>query len=339
MSPHARVVIHPASFRKRAPDLLESLRTRQVNHKFHYDSIKQTQQWLALHQTYSPSRTDADCAAAYDRSFAAVAARIEASRAYLIGLGCGGGQKTHGCSGCFGRRARRLSTRLRMSARQWFSWPGRAPAELPAEKCFPLVCDLATADDLPSVLGEFAPADAARLISFLACCRTSSRQSSCRGWRPCAARGPCALQRQSRARRRLRERRATYPAALRQHPDARVANEFLLDLGVAAVMANSALSSRTNPAGSGLKRIAAISASGTGGKSGWTRTGSTFPPASQFAFSFPGGTRPRSWSVARSAWFESARPLDHHVPRRRRVSGGPRRVAGLSPDLRVWLCL
>ena len=168
MPPHARVVIHASQFPQNVRrDLLESLRTRQVNHKFHYDSIKQTQQWLALHQAYSPSRTDADCAAAYDRSFAAVAARIEASRAYLIGLGCGGGQKDT-----------RLLRLLREAGKETFYTPSdvstamvlvawqSAAAELPAEKCFPLVCDLATADDLPSVLGEFAPADAARLISF-----------------------------------------------------------------------------------------------------------------------------------------------------------------------------
>src|SRR5271170_687326 len=51
-------------------DLLESLRTRRVNHKFHYDSVKQTQKWLALHQVYSPSRNDADCQAIYEQSFA-----------------------------------------------------------------------------------------------------------------------------------------------------------------------------------------------------------------------------------------------------------------------------
>jgi len=73
--------------------LLESLRTRRVNHKFHYDSVKQTQQWLALHQAYSPSRTDPDCAAAYDRSFTAVASKMGSRRVHLIGLGCGGGQK------------------------------------------------------------------------------------------------------------------------------------------------------------------------------------------------------------------------------------------------------
>jgi len=59
----ARIAVHSSQF----PDnvrraLLESLRTRQVNHKFHYDSVKQTQKWLALHQAYSPSRHDPDCA-------------------------------------------------------------------------------------------------------------------------------------------------------------------------------------------------------------------------------------------------------------------------------------
>ncbi len=29
-------------------DLLVSLRTRRVNHKFHYDSVRQTQKWLLL---------------------------------------------------------------------------------------------------------------------------------------------------------------------------------------------------------------------------------------------------------------------------------------------------
>src|SRR4051812_49475085 len=94
MSSVAQVAIHPSQFPEQVRrDLLESLRTRQVNHKFHYDSIKQTQKWLALHQAYSPSRTDADCAATYDRSFSSVASRIASDRVQLIGLGCGGGQK------------------------------------------------------------------------------------------------------------------------------------------------------------------------------------------------------------------------------------------------------
>ncbi|MGA2030252.1 MAG: hypothetical protein ABSG87_09295, partial [Verrucomicrobiota bacterium] len=56
----ANVIIHASQFPENVRcDLLESLRTRRVNHKFHYDSIKQTQKWLALHQAYSPSRNDA----------------------------------------------------------------------------------------------------------------------------------------------------------------------------------------------------------------------------------------------------------------------------------------
>jgi hypothetical protein len=42
-------------------DLLESLRARAINHKFHYDSARQTVKWLALHEAYSPTRTDDDC--------------------------------------------------------------------------------------------------------------------------------------------------------------------------------------------------------------------------------------------------------------------------------------
>src|SRR5215470_11993857 len=94
MSSVANVTIHESQFPEKVRrDLMESLRTGKVNHKFHYDSVKQTQKWLALHQAYSPSRTDADCAAIYDRSFEAVAEQIEAKRVHLIGLGCGGGQK------------------------------------------------------------------------------------------------------------------------------------------------------------------------------------------------------------------------------------------------------
>src|SRR5215475_4560716 len=94
MSSLVHVAIHASQFPEKVrADLLESLRTRAVNHKFHYDSVKQTQKWLALHQAYSPSRIDPDCTATYDRAFEAAAAGIKADKTHLIGLGCGGGQK------------------------------------------------------------------------------------------------------------------------------------------------------------------------------------------------------------------------------------------------------
>jgi uncharacterized SAM-dependent methyltransferase len=74
-------------------DLRESLRTRQVNHKFLYESHSQAQKWLALHEAYSPSRTDARCEAAYEAAFAECAAACGPNPIHVIGLGCGGGHK------------------------------------------------------------------------------------------------------------------------------------------------------------------------------------------------------------------------------------------------------
>src|SRR5438105_15215895 len=89
-----RVAIHPSQFPDQVRrDLVDSLRRRQVNHKFHYDTVKQAQKWLKLHETYSPAQTDPDCQATYDRSFDAVAARLSNGTSQVVGLGCGGGQK------------------------------------------------------------------------------------------------------------------------------------------------------------------------------------------------------------------------------------------------------
>src|SRR4051812_13393008 len=90
----ASVTIHPSQFPDQVrEDLLVSFRTRRMNHKFHYDSIKQTNKWLALHQAYSPSRTDSHCERIYDESFAAVSSVVKPGNVHVIGLGCGGGQK------------------------------------------------------------------------------------------------------------------------------------------------------------------------------------------------------------------------------------------------------
>jgi len=168
MSPLAHVTIHPSQFPENVSrDLLESLRTRRVNHKFLYDSVKQTQKWLALHQAYSPSRTDLDCAAIYDRSFEAAASRIQSRRVHLIGLGCGGGQKDARLLKLLGDSGKQVSytpsdvsTAMVLVARQ------AALGIVGEANCFPLVCDLATADDLPAVIEQLPVPNAARLITF-----------------------------------------------------------------------------------------------------------------------------------------------------------------------------
>ena len=144
MSTIANVTIHESQFPESVRrDLLESLRTRRVNHKFHYDSVKQTQKWLALHQSYSPTRNDADCRAIYERGFEAAAERVKAKRVQVVGLGCGGGQKDTRLLKLLKRRGREIfytpcdvSTAMVLVARE------TALAVLSETNCFPFVCDL-----------------------------------------------------------------------------------------------------------------------------------------------------------------------------------------------------
>jgi uncharacterized SAM-dependent methyltransferase len=168
MSSLVKVAIHPSQFPGSVRrDLIESLRTRRINHKFHYDSVNQAQKWLALHQAYSPSRTDPGCAAIYEFGFEGAVQRIAARGVHLIGLGCGGGQKDS-----------RLLWRLKGAGKEVYYTPEDVStamvlaarevslAVISEERCFPLVCDLATADDLKAVLDAQQAAGTSRLVTF-----------------------------------------------------------------------------------------------------------------------------------------------------------------------------
>jgi L-histidine N-alpha-methyltransferase len=164
----ANISIHGTQFPENIRrDLITSLRTRRVSHKFHYDSVKQTQKWLALHQIYSPSRNDADCQAVYEKSFAAAAGKIKAKRVHVIGLGCGGGQKDTRLLKLLEARGREIfytpcdvSTAMVLTARQ------TALTVLPEKNCFPFVCDLASVEDLPDALSARPPTLDPRLVTF-----------------------------------------------------------------------------------------------------------------------------------------------------------------------------
>lgn len=168
MSAIANVAIHASQFPENVRgDLLDSLRLRQVNHKFHYDSVKQTQRWLVLHQACSPSRNDPDCAAIYNAAFGAATAQHATSKAHVIGLGCGGGQKDSRLLrqlASFGKQLiytpSDVSTAMVLVARQ------AALAVVAEENCLPLVCDLASADDLPEFFQAQRPAEIPRIITF-----------------------------------------------------------------------------------------------------------------------------------------------------------------------------
>jgi L-histidine Nalpha-methyltransferase len=159
----AKVLIHASQFPEKVRrDLLESLRTRQVNHKFHYDSVKQTQQWLALHQKYSPSRNDADCRAIYEKGFQA-AAQIKAKSIHVIGLGCGSGQKDTRLLKLLKAHGKKVSyTPCDVSTAMVLTARRAALTVVPEKNCFPFVCDLATANDLPGLLVTRHPSLACR---------------------------------------------------------------------------------------------------------------------------------------------------------------------------------
>jgi L-histidine N-alpha-methyltransferase len=168
MSSAVAILIHPSQFPESVQrDLIESLRSRRVNHKFHYDSVKQTHKWLSLHQAVSPSRTDPDCVAIYEKSFVAAAKRVEAKDLRLVGLGCGGGQKDARLLRLLKVRGRKISyTPCDVSAAMVLVARQTALTTVAVRNCFPLVCDLASASDLPAVFEQEIPSASARLITF-----------------------------------------------------------------------------------------------------------------------------------------------------------------------------
>ena len=168
MRPLVNVAIHSSQFPENVRrDLLTSLRARRLNHKFLYDGLKQTRKWLALHDACSPARNDTDCVETYDKAFKAAADRTTASRVHVISLGCGGGQKDVSLLKRLRQSGKQVgytpcdvSVAMTLTARQ------SALGVVDSNDCFPLVCDLLTADDLAGVLRQQIPADAARLVTF-----------------------------------------------------------------------------------------------------------------------------------------------------------------------------
>ena len=161
-------MIHIAIDRSQFPErvraeLLESLRRREIKHKFHYESYKQAQKWLALHEAYSPARKDPETTRIYDEGFAHLASQWRGKSVHVIGLGCGGGQKdaallaelaAHGCQTIY--TAVDVSLPLVITARE------RAKGY--ASQTRGVVCDLETAEDIREELCECSVSQ--RVLTF-----------------------------------------------------------------------------------------------------------------------------------------------------------------------------
>lgn len=168
MNSAANIIIHPSQFPESVRrDLLKSLRVRKINHKFHYDSVKQTQKWLALHQIYSPSRNDENVRAIYEESFEAAIAKIKSQTVHVIGLGCGGGQKDTRLLKLLKSRGKKIfytpcdvSTAMVLVARQ------TALSVLPEKNCFPFVCDLAAMKASREIFDSRFTFHVSRIVTF-----------------------------------------------------------------------------------------------------------------------------------------------------------------------------
>ncbi|HNQ89171.1 MAG TPA: L-histidine N(alpha)-methyltransferase [Verrucomicrobiota bacterium] len=160
------VLIHPSQFPDAIRrDLRDSLRRRAVNHKFHYDSVKQAQQWLTLHQACSPARTRPGVAATYRRAFAYIARNLGTGSVHVIGLGCADGAKDCALMRRLQDRIVRYTAVDVSTALVLKAWQA-ASRRIPAECCLPLVCDLAKAHDLPALLDQRTGSSGSRLITF-----------------------------------------------------------------------------------------------------------------------------------------------------------------------------
>ena len=255
----AQITVHASQFPGRVRRaLIESLRSRQINHKFHYDSVKQVGKWLALHQAFSPSRAEPSCERAYGLGFDA-AVRVAGRRVHLVGLGCGGGRKDTA-----------LLRRLRAPGRELFYTPvdvstamvlegwQSALAEIPASNCFPLVCDLAAAEDLATVLEEPRAADSARVYTFFGMIPNFEPDTILP--RLAALVRPEDLLLFSANLAPGTDYAAGVRRILPQYDNARTRDwliTFLLDLGVEANDGAMRFCVEDDPAGSGLQRVAA----------------------------------------------------------------------------------
>ncbi len=147
--------------------LLDGLRSRRIAPKYLYETRLQARKWLALHEAFSPSRTDPDGAAIYDRSFAAAAGLVRQPRMRLIGLGCGGGQKEARLLGLLAGQGRALSyTPCDASLALVLASVGEAARAAPGTLCHPLLCDLGAADDLAQVFDQLEARNGPRLHTF-----------------------------------------------------------------------------------------------------------------------------------------------------------------------------
>lgn len=154
-----------------AEEIQRVLAARRMNHKFLYDSVRQAEKWLALHEAHSPARKDEGCVEIYDQAFQETARRWRHTRAMVVGIGCGGGHKEVGMGGALAGHgvetsfvAADVSLPLVLAAKNRFEAASKDCHRL--KFCEGWVLDFQAATAVTSNLAKIAGVSTPRLITF-----------------------------------------------------------------------------------------------------------------------------------------------------------------------------
>ncbi|MGK7933755.1 MAG: L-histidine N(alpha)-methyltransferase [Microcystaceae cyanobacterium] len=148
------VFVHSSQFPDQVyRDYLACFFEKKINSKFHYDSVKQSQKWVKVHQHFSPAQTDDSCINAYHLCFQQVAQIIEVvDNIQLISLGCGEGSKDHSLLSCLANSPKNLSHlsyyAIDVSLSLSLMATQKVRNTFPELAIQPIICDLLQAKDL-----------------------------------------------------------------------------------------------------------------------------------------------------------------------------------------------
>lgn len=166
MSAFRPVWIHPSHrMQAQARKRLDSLLRGEIDHGFHYQSPKQAERWLQVHQRHVPLRVEPSFAEIYRVIAEDVAESLAGRAVHVIGLCPGGGWKEalvlealhqQGCT----LRYTPVDTSLELALLS-----GEAGQPWVKSEMLPIVGDISLLRDLPDWLKRF-PAEETRVYTF-----------------------------------------------------------------------------------------------------------------------------------------------------------------------------
>jgi L-histidine Nalpha-methyltransferase len=159
--------VHSSQFPDRVElDLVESIRRRRIDSKFHYQTRQQARAWLRLHETYSPARRDRDCQRTYSRAFDDVAGALGPGPIQIVGLGCGDAAKEARLIERIPQAHDRVSfVAIDVGTPLVLLAHARVCQLLAADRCHAVVCDLDAARELSPELAGFRSEGERRLLT------------------------------------------------------------------------------------------------------------------------------------------------------------------------------